>query len=70
MDKIKSNLSPLAQTPALDSELGKLGALLDQLTFEYKAKKEAMTNSIGPDSTGITKRHGSHWCTVDAICYL
>lgn len=65
MDKIKSNLSPLAQTPALDSELGKLGALLDRLTFEYKAKKEAMANSVRPDNTGLTKRHGSHWYTVD-----
>ncbi|XP_029358209.1 laminin subunit beta-3 [Echeneis naucrates] len=51
-DQIKDDLSPLEKTPGLDSELDKLQALLDELTVIYKAKKDAIENSISPDIAG------------------
>lgn len=50
--KVDNNLSPLARTPGLDSELDKLQALLDRITVEYKAKKAATENSISPNNAG------------------
>lgn len=52
MDKVNKNLSPLVRTPNLDSELTKLRVLLDRLTVEYKAKKDAMENSVNPNNAG------------------
>lgn len=52
MDKVNNDLSPLEKTPGLDSELDNLRDLLNRLTVTYKAKKEAMENSISPDSKG------------------
>lgn len=52
MDKINNDLSPLAKTPGLDSELDKLRALLDLLTVEYKAKKDAVETSISSNNAG------------------
>ncbi|XP_040890794.1 laminin subunit beta-3 isoform X2 [Toxotes jaculatrix] len=52
VDKVNDNLSPLERTPGLDSELDKLKALLNGLTVLYKAKKDAMDNSISPNNAG------------------
>ncbi|KAM3621552.1 uncharacterized protein V6R79_012710 [Siganus canaliculatus] len=46
LDKVNNDLSPLVKNPALDSELDKLRDLLDLLTVEYKAKKNATDTSI------------------------
>ncbi|KAG7229500.1 hypothetical protein INR49_031924 [Caranx melampygus] len=52
VDKVNNDLSPLEKTPGLDSELDNLRDLLDSLIVTYKAKKDAMENSISPDSKG------------------
>ncbi|GLD65973.1 laminin subunit beta-3 [Lates japonicus] len=52
VDKVNDDLSPLAKTPGLDSELEKLQDLLDSLTPLYKAKKDALDNSISPNNAG------------------
>ncbi|XP_022601051.1 laminin subunit beta-3 [Seriola dumerili] len=52
VDKVNDDLSPLPRTPGLDSDLDKLRALLDGLTVSFKAKKDALENSISPDSAG------------------
>ncbi|XP_071350563.1 laminin subunit beta-3 [Trachinotus anak] len=52
LDKVNTDLSPLGRTPGLDSELHKLRALLNGLTVLYKAKKDAIENTISPDSAG------------------
>lgn len=57
MDKVNKDLSPLVRTPGLDSELNKLQALLDRLTVEYKARKDALDNSLGPNNAGQKQRH-------------
>lgn len=52
VDEVNDELSPLARTPGLDSELDKLQALLDSLTLQYKAKKDAKDKSISQNTTG------------------
>ncbi|XP_028262926.1 laminin subunit beta-3 [Parambassis ranga] len=52
LDKVDNDLLPLAKTPGLDSELDALKNLLDSLTLVYKAKKDAMDNSISPNNAG------------------
>ncbi|KAK2821040.1 hypothetical protein Q5P01_023999 [Channa striata] len=59
LDKLKNqvakendDLSPLERTPGLDSELTKLGALLDSLNTVYKAKKDAIQTSVDPSNSG------------------
>ncbi|XP_054472751.1 laminin subunit beta-3 [Anoplopoma fimbria] len=51
VDKVKDDLSPLKRVPGLDSELDKLQDLLDSLTLNYKAKKDAIDND-GQNNTG------------------
>uniref|UniRef100_A0A4W6BUC7 Laminin, beta 3 n=1 Tax=Lates calcarifer TaxID=8187 RepID=A0A4W6BUC7_LATCA len=46
VNKVNDDLSPLAKTPGLSSELDKLQDLLNSLTPLYKAKKDALENSI------------------------
>ena len=59
VDKVNNELSPLERTPGLDAELDKLRDLLDRLTVEYKAKKDAIDNSVSPNNAGDaeTKTH-------------
>ncbi|XP_041836366.1 laminin subunit beta-3 isoform X2 [Melanotaenia boesemani] len=52
LDKVDKDLSPMEKDPGLDLELDKLRALLDSLSLVYKAKKDAMENSISPDNSG------------------
>lgn len=60
MDKVDDELSPLAKTPGLDSELDKLQALLDSLNLQYKAKKDAKDNSIDQNNAGQEQRQTNH----------
>ena len=61
MDKVNNELSPKERTPGLGSELDKLQALLDSLTLQYKAKKDAKDNSVSQNNSGqkhtITATH-------------
>lgn len=52
MKKIDNDLSPLVKTPGLNSKVEKLRDLLDRLTVEYTAKKDAMVNSVGANNEG------------------
>lgn len=52
LDKVDKDLSPMEKDPGLDLELDKLRAILDSLSLVYKAKKDAMENSISPDNSG------------------
>lgn len=52
VEKVNNDLSPLERTPGLASELDKLRDLLDRLTVEYKAKKDATDNSVSPNNAG------------------
>ncbi len=63
MNQVDDDLSPLERTPGLDSELDSLRALLDSLTVEYKAKKDAMENSISPNNAGQKRQHKNHCYT-------
>ncbi|KAM4740269.1 laminin subunit beta-3 [Anableps anableps] len=52
LEKVDDDLPPPARDPGLESELDKLQALLDSISFIYKAKKDAMKNFIDPNSAG------------------
>ncbi|XP_059185113.1 laminin subunit beta-3-like [Centropristis striata] len=52
VDKVNDELPPLERTPGLNSELDKLKDLLDSLTREYKAKKDAKNNSFSEHNKG------------------
>lgn len=52
LKKINDDLSPLPDTPGLDSELDKLQVLLERLEVEYKAKSNSAETTLGPDDTG------------------
>lgn len=52
MEQVDNDLSPLDRVPGLDSELDKIQALLDSLDLVYKAKKDALTNSISGNNAG------------------
>lgn len=54
INKMKNDISPLARTPGLDSELDKLQDLLDRLTVEYKAKLNAAGTPPLRNNTGVT----------------
>ncbi|XP_070758572.1 laminin subunit beta-3 [Enoplosus armatus] len=56
VDKVNDDLPPLAKTPGLNSELDKLQALLDRLTVEYKAKKDAVANSGNAEAFSAIKK--------------
>ncbi len=60
MNKVNDDLSPLVKTPGLDSNLDNLKALLDRLTLEYNAKKNAGENS---NNAGQKERHPIHCYT-------
>lgn len=66
MDKVNDDLSPLEKTPGLDSELDKLRDLMNRLAVTYKAKKDAMENSISPDSKGQKQTHAMQRCINEA----
>lgn len=51
---MKNDISPLARTPGLDSELDRLQDLLDRLTVEYKAKQNAVGTTPQHNNTGVT----------------
>ncbi|XP_069007880.1 laminin subunit beta-3 [Embiotoca jacksoni] len=53
LEKVDNDLSVLAETPGLNSELEKLQDLLDSLSLVYKAKKDAMENSTNPNNAGV-----------------
>lgn len=61
VDKVNDDLPPLAKTPGLESALDKLQALLDSLTPEYNAKKDAKDKSTSENDKGaldeIKKAH-------------
>ncbi|XP_035517151.1 laminin subunit beta-3 [Morone saxatilis] len=52
VDMVNNNLPPLERIPGLDLELDKLRDLLDRLTVEYKAKKDATKNPVNPNNAG------------------
>ncbi|CAF94661.1 unnamed protein product, partial [Tetraodon nigroviridis] len=52
LKKINDGLSPLIQTPGLDSELDKLQVLLERLEGVYKAKSSSVENTLGPNDVG------------------
>lgn len=54
LNKMKNDVSPLARTPGLDSELDKLQDLLDRLTVEYKARQDAIGKTPLRNNTGVT----------------
>ncbi|XP_061788627.1 laminin subunit beta-3-like [Nerophis lumbriciformis] len=52
MDDLNDDLSPLAKREDVNKELDNLRALLVILSVEFKAKKDAMENSVNPSNTG------------------
>lgn len=51
INDVNDNLPPLERSPGLDSALDRLQGLLDRLNVEYKAKNDALRNSISPINT-------------------
>lgn len=52
MEKVDNDLPSSLRDPGLESELDKLQALLDSISFSYNAKKDATENFIDPDNAG------------------